>query len=96
MPCVKWQINTMTAQMTNTTAVGPDIPGLVAALRATFATGRTRPVEWRRAQLRALEKLMTENETRIAEALNMTVAGIMAHVSALKGGEWLKIPQYRL
>lgn len=65
----------MTAQMTNTTAVGPDIPGpdipgLVAALRATFATGRTRPVEWRRAQLRALEKLMTENETRIAEALN--------------------------
>lgn len=28
-------------------------------------------------------------------ALNMTVAGIVAHQSALKGGEWLKIPQYR-
>lgn len=32
----------------------------------------------------------------IAEALNMTVAGIVAHESALKGGEWLKIPQYKL
>jgi predicted dehydrogenase len=32
----------------------------------------------------------------IAQALNMTVAGIMAHQSALKGGEWLKIPQYKL
>ncbi len=29
-------------------------------------------------------------------ALNMTVAGIVAHKSALKGGELLKIPQYRL
>lgn len=32
----------------------------------------------------------------IALALNMTVAGIVAHQSALKGGEWLKIPQYKL
>lgn len=32
----------------------------------------------------------------IAMALNMTVAGIVAHDSARKGGEWLKIPQYRL
>lgn len=32
----------------------------------------------------------------IAMALNMTVAGIVAHSSALKGGELLKIPQYRL
>lgn len=31
----------------------------------------------------------------IALALNMTVAGIVAHQSALKGGELLKIPQYR-
>jgi predicted dehydrogenase len=30
----------------------------------------------------------------IAQALNMTVAGIVAHSSALKGGESLKIPQY--
>lgn len=32
----------------------------------------------------------------IAQALNMTVSGIVAHQSALKDGELLKIPQYRL
>ena len=32
----------------------------------------------------------------IAMALNMTVAGIVAHESALRGGELRKIPQYRL
>jgi predicted dehydrogenase len=30
----------------------------------------------------------------IAQALNMTVGGIVAHSSAMKGGELLKIPQY--
>jgi len=29
-------------------------------------------------------------------ALNMTVGGIVAHQSALKNGEWMKIPQYKL
>jgi predicted dehydrogenase len=32
----------------------------------------------------------------ISEALNMTLAGVVAHQSALKGGEWMKIPQYSL
>jgi predicted dehydrogenase len=32
----------------------------------------------------------------IATALNMTVGGIVAHQSALKGEEWMKIPQYKL
>jgi hypothetical protein len=32
----------------------------------------------------------------IAQSLNMTVGGIVAHQSALKDGELLKIPQYRL
>ncbi len=32
----------------------------------------------------------------IAQSLNMTVAGIVAHQSALKNGELLKIPQYKL
>ena len=31
----------------------------------------------------------------IAQALNLTVSGIVAHQSALKGGELLKIPQFR-
>jgi hypothetical protein len=32
----------------------------------------------------------------VAQALNMTVAGIVAHQSALQDGELLKIPQYAL
>jgi predicted dehydrogenase len=32
----------------------------------------------------------------ICQALNMTVSGIVAHQSAMKDGELLKIPQYRL
>jgi hypothetical protein len=32
----------------------------------------------------------------VAQALSMTVGGIVAHRSALKGGELLKIPQFRL
>lgn len=32
----------------------------------------------------------------IAQSLNMTVAGIVAHQSALKDGELLKVPQYKL
>ncbi|MBT3295130.1 MAG: Gfo/Idh/MocA family oxidoreductase [Verrucomicrobia bacterium] len=32
----------------------------------------------------------------IGDALNMTLAGVIAHKSALKGGEWMKIPQYTL
>jgi predicted dehydrogenase len=32
----------------------------------------------------------------IAQALNMTVSGVVAHQSALKDGELMKIPQYRI
>ena len=31
----------------------------------------------------------------VSLALNMTVSGVVAHQSALKGGELLKIPQYK-
>lgn len=42
---------------------------------------------------------LLENRTplvNIAMALNLTVSGIVAHQSALREGEWMKIPQYRL
>ena len=42
---------------------------VVARLRATFATGRTRDLRWRRRQLRAIEKLLSEQEPAIAEAM---------------------------
>jgi hypothetical protein len=32
----------------------------------------------------------------VGDALNMTVAGVIAHKSALKDGEWMKIPQYEM
>ena len=35
-----------------------DIPAIVRRLRETFATGRTRSIDWRKQQLRALEQLM--------------------------------------
>ncbi|UXA07389.1 aldehyde dehydrogenase family protein [Mycobacterium sp. SMC-2] len=46
-----------------------DVPATVARLRKTFATGRTRDIEWRRRQLLQLAKLMEENEAAIAAAL---------------------------
>ena len=52
------------------TAAVADIPAVVRRLRQTFATGRTRSVEWRKEQLRAMERLMTENEAAIADALD--------------------------
>jgi aldehyde dehydrogenase (NAD+) len=52
-----------------TTAAPPDIPAIVSRLRATFATGRTRSVDWRKQQLRALQRLAEENEEAIADAL---------------------------
>jgi len=32
----------------------------------------------------------------VSEALNMTMAGVIAHKSALKDGQWMKVPQYDL
>jgi aldehyde dehydrogenase (NAD+) len=59
-----------TANTASTTATSsPDVAQTVAELRQTFATGKTRSVQWRRDQLRALEKMMAENEPAIADAL---------------------------
>ncbi len=58
-----------TANTVRTAATHSEIPKTVAHLRQTFASGKTRSVEWRRAQLRALEKMMAENEPAIAAAL---------------------------
>ncbi len=57
-----------TAPATKTSAT-PDIAGTVQRLRRTFASGRTRDIAWRKQQLQALERLVVENETAIAAAL---------------------------
>jgi len=46
-----------------------DIPGLVRRLRETYKTGKTRDLAWRKQQLLALERLVTENEEAISAAL---------------------------
>lgn len=49
----------------------PEQPAdVVARLRATFRSGRTKPVEWRTTQLRRLRDLLTENGTDLADALH--------------------------
>jgi aldehyde dehydrogenase (NAD+) len=53
----------------STATTTPDIPNTVRRLRETFASGRTRSLEWRKQQLAALERMMTENEGAIMEAL---------------------------
>jgi aldehyde dehydrogenase (NAD+) len=43
--------------------------GLLARLRATFETGRTRDIAWRRGQLEALRRLLLEGEGRLIAAI---------------------------
>ncbi|BBZ11225.1 aldehyde dehydrogenase family protein [Mycobacterium branderi] len=63
-------MTTEAAANTTSTVTPADVAKTVARLRQTFATGKTRPVEWRREQLRNLERMMAENEAKIADALN--------------------------
>ena len=46
-----------------------DVADLVATLRTVHASGRTRPIEWRLAQLDGLERLVNEHEADITAAL---------------------------
>jgi aldehyde dehydrogenase (NAD+) len=42
---------------------------IVTRLRTTFATGRTKPLDWRLRQLEGISRLVTERESDIAAAL---------------------------
>ncbi len=64
----------MTTEATPNTAgaatpSGSAVSKTVARLRETFATGKTRDVQWRRAQLHAIEQMMAENDSAITDAL---------------------------
>jgi aldehyde dehydrogenase (NAD+) len=50
-------------------AAVPSVPELVARLRGSFDAGRTRPVEWRLAQLERLRALLVENGDLLVRAL---------------------------
>lgn len=43
---------------------------LIDKLRAVFATGRTKDLDWRRQQLKGLIRLLEDNEQELAEALS--------------------------
>jgi len=57
----------MTSTVTNTAAQG--LCDLMTSLRATYASGQTRSLEWRLAQLQGIERLVEEREPDIAAAL---------------------------
>jgi len=81
----------------------------VAHLRQAFATGRTRDVQWRKQQLRQIEKMMAENESAIATALaedlgrkpfeawlaDIATTAAEARYAAKKVRRWMR-RQYRL
>jgi aldehyde dehydrogenase (NAD+) len=51
----------------------PYAADVVAHLRASFRTGRTKPVAWRRIQLDALRTLLTENADAFVKALHADI-----------------------
>ena len=59
----------MTIQMTTDHATEGGSAGVLAQVRTVFNTGRTRSVQWREEQLRAIERMCEEREAEISEAL---------------------------
>jgi len=63
---------------------------LVARMRSTFATGRTRPVAWRKEQLQGLRRMLDECEDELVEALRIdlgrpTLEAFAADIGHAKG-----------
>ncbi len=73
---------TVTDQRPADASTREPIPAVVARLRETFRSGRTRPLEWRLGQLEALEKLMVEREKDF-------VAAIVADLGRNEVDAWL-------
>ncbi|MEJ6538622.1 MAG: aldehyde dehydrogenase family protein, partial [Mycobacterium sp.] len=59
----------MTIQMTTDHTTEGGSAGVLAEVRTVFNTGRTRAVQWREEQLRAIERMCEEREAEISEAL---------------------------
>ncbi|MDX3573289.1 aldehyde dehydrogenase family protein, partial [Streptomyces sp. ID05-47C] len=53
-----------------TTATPEQPADVVARLRATFRSGRTKPADWRTGQLRRLREMLTERGDDLAAALH--------------------------
>jgi len=97
--------------MTGHTTTAPlELVNQVTSLRGVFARGRTREIDWRLRQLRAIEQLLDENEDEIAEALAQDLGRHRAEawlgdIASSKGeavfarkhlGKWMKRRRQRL
>lgn len=60
---------TDTAAPTTATTEAPSFTELVDGVRATFDSGRTRPMQWRRRQLEGLLRLLSERESDLVDAV---------------------------
>lgn len=58
----------VTIELVAAAAPTPGVADTVAQVRSTFASGRTRSIEWRERQLRGLVRLALDNEVAIGEA----------------------------
>jgi aldehyde dehydrogenase (NAD+) len=59
----------MQTQPLTPTTEPSQLPKVVASLREAFESGRTRPIEWRREQLRHLKAMLEEREGDLLDAL---------------------------
>ncbi len=60
----------MTALLEPTTPITNAVD-VITRTRAAFTSGRTRPSEWRKDQLRALDRMLVEREAEFSEALEL-------------------------
>lgn len=60
--------------MTLTAPAQVDAAAVAKTLRATFDSGRTRPLAWRAAQLAGLRQMMAEGEAALVEALRVDLS----------------------
>ena len=72
------------------------IAGSVAGLRKYFETGATKPVQWRRAQLKALRALLLENSVRLEDALRTDLNKAPTETQVLEIGVILSEIDYTL
>ena len=80
----------MTVSEDPVTAEQRSIPDIVAHLRATFRSGRTKPLHWRLGQLRAIERMLAERERELCDAMTAdlgrsAVEGWLADVAPARG-----------
>ena len=84
---------TLTDHRPDTARGAESIPDVVARLRATFRSGRTRPLEWRDGQLEALERLLNKGWATVRWAETPTKRHARYYAITASGRKQLKEKQ---